>query len=200
MRDHGASTIELLLHLRNVIRDPIRLASFAGGWIRARSLAARKLPSVMLYSPAGRYPLEFHAEQECNRDSRVTLAATRDRHGLQQMKVDWRTTPLDLRTICEAYKTLGDELARTGTGRIELTGGRIEDLVKKAGAYGGHHIGTTRMAASPRNGVVDPNCRVHGVMNLYVAGSSVFPTSGQANPTLTILALAFRLAERLAAL
>ena len=62
-----------------------------------------------------------------------------------------------------------------------------------------HHMGTTRMATSPREGVVDANCRVHGMTNFFVAGSSVFPTSGHANPTLTIVALALRLADHLQA-
>jgi choline dehydrogenase-like flavoprotein len=60
-----------------------------------------------------------------------------------------------------------------------------------------HHMGTTRMADDPRRGVVDVACRVHGIRNLYVAGSSVFPTSGFASPTLTIVALALRLADHL---
>jgi choline dehydrogenase-like flavoprotein len=60
-------------------------------------------------------------------------------------------------------------------------------------------MGTTRMHADPRQGVVDVNCKVHGVDNLYIAGSSVFPTGGYANPTLTLVALALRLADRLKA-
>jgi choline dehydrogenase-like flavoprotein len=60
-----------------------------------------------------------------------------------------------------------------------------------------HHMGTTRMSRDPRHGVVDADSRVHGIENLYVAGSSVFPTSGSANPTLTIVALALRLARRI---
>jgi choline dehydrogenase-like flavoprotein len=65
------------------------------------------------------------------------------------------------------------------------------------GAYGGHHLGTARMGANPRTSVVDANCRIHGLSNLYVAGGAVFPTSSQANPTLTIVALALRLAAQL---
>jgi choline dehydrogenase-like flavoprotein len=71
--------------------------------------------------------------------------------------------------------------------------------ILRDGAYGGHHIGTARMAAAPARGVVDADCRVHGMDNLFIAGSAVFPTSGQANPTLTIVALALRLADRLRA-
>jgi choline dehydrogenase-like flavoprotein len=72
--------------------------------------------------------------------------------------------------------------------------------VRRDGAYGGHHIGTVRMGTTERNGVVDSHCKVFGVNNLYVAGSATFPTSGQANPTLTIVALALRLAGRLGAI
>ena len=64
-------------------------------------------------------------------------------------------------------------------------------------SYGYHHMGTTRMNANPKHGVVNADCRVHGIGNLYVAGSSVFPTSGSANPTLTIVALALRLADQI---
>ena len=73
----------------------------------------------------------------------------------------------------------------------------MEAVVRRDGAYGGHHIGTVRMGDSAATGVVDANCRVFGVNNLYVAGSAVFPTSSQANPTLTIVAMALRLADHL---
>jgi choline dehydrogenase-like flavoprotein len=73
----------------------------------------------------------------------------------------------------------------------------IASVVRRDGAYGGHHIGTARMGGSPKTGVVDANCRVFGVSNLFIAGSAVFPTSSQANPTLTIVALAIRLARHL---
>jgi choline dehydrogenase-like flavoprotein len=72
-------------------------------------------------------------------------------------------------------------------------------VLRRDGAYGGHHIGTARMGASPATGVIDGNGKVFGVNNLFVAGSAAFPTSGQANPTLTIVATALRLADRLAA-
>jgi choline dehydrogenase-like flavoprotein len=62
---------------------------------------------------------------------------------------------------------------------------------------GGHHMGTTRMGADPKTSVVDKDCRTHQVTNLYIAGSSVFPTAGDSNPTLTIVALAHRLADTL---
>ena len=90
------------------------------------------------------------------------------------------------------------EMARTGVGRLAYDAGRLEEDLLRFGAYGGHHIGTTRMGSDPRTSVVDANCRVHSVNNLFVAGSSVFPTSSQANPTLTLVALSLRLGRHLA--
>jgi choline dehydrogenase-like flavoprotein len=90
---------------------------------------------------------------------------------------------------------LASDFARGSSARLLLDDLEIDTMISREGAYGGHHIGTARMAASPRDGVVDENCRVFGMENLFVAGSAVFPTSGQANPTLTIVALALRLKE-----
>ena len=90
---------------------------------------------------------------------------------------------------------LHEELQRAGIGRLHSALGRESDPWPSGLRGARHHMGTTRMHPDPRRGVVDANGRVHGIANLYVAGSSVFPTSGAANPTLTIVALALRLAE-----
>jgi choline dehydrogenase-like flavoprotein len=83
-------------------------------------------------------------------------------------------------------------------GQLDYDPEDVLTRTRRAGAYGGHHLGAARMSIAPSDGVVDPDCRVHGVENLFLVSGAVFPTSGQANPTLTILALAFRLAEFLA--
>ena len=88
-------------------------------------------------------------------------------------------------------------VALRGTGRVWLPAPSEVDEWEKRIVGGPHHMGTTKMSATPQTGVVDPDCRVHGLGNLYVAGSSVFPTSGYANPTLTLIALAYRLADHL---
>lgn len=139
------------------------------------------------------------SEQAPNPDSRVTLSAERDPFGRPRARLDWRLTPLDKRTIRVAVETLDREFTRLGLGRVVpepwLSG---DDTSWPSWLWGGcHHMGTTRMAATPREGVVDADCRVFGVANLYVAGSSVFPTCGYANPTLTLVALADRLADHL---
>jgi len=98
------------------------------------------------------------------------------------------------RSIARLHESLDGELRRTGIGGVES---RVDDIDRITFTDASHHMGTTRMSSDPKRGVVDPDCRVHGVANLYVAGSSVFPTCGNANPTWTIVAMALRLAEHL---
>ena len=135
-------------------------------------------------------------------DSRVTLGTERDRLGMPRIRVDWRLGELEKRTILRTQAILEEELAATGAASlhpdVDMPAGGGEWPTGLNGCW--HHMGTTRMHTDPRQGVVDANCRVHGVNNLYIAGSSVFPTAGADMPTLTIVALALRLAEHIKAL
>lgn len=135
-------------------------------------------------------------EQRPNRDSRVTLSDRRDAFGLPLARLDWRLAPEDKASLLRNLRALGGAFAAAGLGRmlVELPDGAAWPAELTGG---NHHMGTTRMSADPRDGVIDADCRVHGMANLYVAGSSVFPTCGAANPTLTIVALALRLADHL---
>lgn len=184
-------------HVRNVLGGVGELVAFGHHMARDRFLAARKFPSVIVKSTAGHYSLDFHAEQEPCAASRVGLTEERDELGMQRLLVDWRYTPQDVATVRQAVHLLADDIGRSGIGVLEYDPASIEIEITRYGAYGGHHLGTTRMGTDPRSSVVDANCRVHGVENLFIAGGSVFPTSSQANPTLTIVALAVRLAEHL---
>lgn len=135
-------------------------------------------------------------EQVPNPDSRVTLSSERDALGLRRIRLDWRLTEQDRRSLVEHMRSLAMEFGALGIGRMRID--VQDDGQWPAEVTGGsHHMGTTRMHDDPRRGVVDRDCRVHGVDNLYVAGSSVFPTSGAANPTLTLVALTLRLADHL---
>jgi choline dehydrogenase-like flavoprotein len=196
-READRSTAVYLRHLGNIARHPVRLARFLGNWGVKRYFASRRIPSIALFSPTNRYPLEFHCEQAPNPDSRVTLLAERDALGQRRLRVDWRITDLDVASVRQSYDLLARELRRTGTGTLEFDGEGVKDAILSAGAYGGHHSGTARMSREPGDGVVNADCRVHGVGNLFVASSAVLPTSSQANPTLTALALALRLADHL---
>lgn len=150
--------------------------------------------------------LLVRAEQAPNPDSRVMLSDELDALGMPRVKLEWRMTDLDIHSVERLVTTLGSELERLGAGRVVPADWlsepgrtwRTDPLVSAHPIGGYHHMGTTRMADSPRQGVVDAQCRVHGIENLYVAGSSVFPTSGWANPTFTIAALALRTADHIA--
>lgn len=155
---------------------------------------ARGLPSA---APLERARLKLLMEQAPNPDSRVTLAAEHDVLGLPRARVDWRLTELDRHTTRTMTGVLDAELRRLGLARLRGTEWLDTDGWTDHVEEACHHMGTTRMSTDPRTGVVDPDGRVHGVEGLYACGSSVFPTGGYANPTLTIVALALRLAEHL---
>ena len=178
-------------HGKNVVLGVGDVARISRRWLFDRILSERKLPSLVMESESNTYTLRIDIEQVPNPASRVTLAHDRDAFGQRRIRVDWRLTDVDVRSAGETAKRIGAAIAASGAGRIRS----VPDLLPQA--TGGHHIGTTRMATDPTRGVVDPNCRVHGVDNLYVASSSVFPTSSYANPTLTIVAMALRLADHL---
>ncbi len=138
------------------------------------------------------------SEQIPNPDSRVVLNTEKDALGLPRIKLDWRLTDLDKRSIRVANQLLGEEFGRVGLGRLQISEWLRQDDNQFETLVGGfHHMGTTRMSEDPKQGVVNKNCRVHGLANLYIAGSSVFATGGHSNPTLTLVALALRLAEHL---
>lgn len=146
--------------------------------------------------PVEAMPVGCASEQQPNRQSRVSLGPKLDRLGMPEVVVDWQLVPEDKRMAAETLKLLALEVGRTGFGRLHplLT----ENGPWPDGFYGdAHQMGTTRMHRDPKLGVVDENCRVHSVANLYVAGSSVFPNTGANNPTLTIVALALRLADHI---
>jgi choline dehydrogenase-like flavoprotein len=147
--------------------------------------------------PARRHRLYCRSEQVPDPNSRVMLDSERDELGMPRVMLDWRLGDLDLRTIQIGAERLATAVGRAGVGRVLLPEGWNDGSWTDRVIGGPHHMGTTRMSDDPSRGVVDRHCRVHNVANLYLAGSSTFPTSGYANPTLTLLALAFRLADHL---
>jgi choline dehydrogenase-like flavoprotein len=145
---------------------------------------------------------EFATEQAPNPDSRILLAEQTDRFGWRRIALDWRTLPIDKRTFTVAATEVATHFVANDLGRARVKEWILADDPADTslsetveGSY--HHMGTTRMADDPREGVVDRNCRVHGMENLYIAGSSLFPTYGFINPTFTIVQLALRLADHL---
>jgi choline dehydrogenase-like flavoprotein len=168
----------------NVASDLPKVARYA-----TSRVLERRSPKVR------RVRLRNFMEMEPSRTNRVRLGERRDVFGSPLPRVESRCTELDRRSLLELHRVLAGELARAGVGRLATE-------LSESGAWpidqdASHHLGTTRMASDPRHGVVDAQCRVFGIDNLYVAGGSVFPTSGSANPTFTIVALSIRLAASL---
>ena len=157
---------------------------------------ARGRPSP---APVTRTRLKILVEQAPDPQSRVLLSSQRDELGLPQVCVDWRLSALERRTTRVFTDVMDAELRRLGLGSVVGTEWLDGDDWTSGFEDAYHPMGTTRMSTDPTKGVVDGDCRVHGVDGLYVCGSSVFPTSGYANPTLTLVALALRLADHLAA-
>ena len=141
--------------------------------------------------------LDVNVEQFPDPASRVTLSSKRDALGQNRLAVDWLPCGREKRTVRRALELVADEIGRLGLGRVHISSMPDGDRWPAVLRGSRHHMGTTRMSDNPRTGVVDATCRVHGVANLYIAGSSVFASSGYANPTLTIVALALRLGDEL---
>jgi len=138
-------------------------------------------------------------EQPPRPESRVLLSTGRDALGMPRARVDWRVGEQERRTFAAVAQRTREELDAAGLGWAEPGSWLDEPARWPAAAHDSfHHTGTTRMSAAAEGGAVDPDCRVHDVANLWVAGASVFPAAGAASPTLTIVALALRLADRLA--
>lgn len=185
-----------LRHIGNVVRGAPALTRFAARWTRRRVLARRKLPSVFLADPAGRYALEINAEQAPDPESRVSLGEQHDAQGQRRLIVDWRVSEADRRRVLHGVALADRAFRGAGVARIVLPD--PEAAAAALTRIGGHHIGTARMACSPHTGVVDADGQAFDVAGLHVLGAAAFPTSGAANPTLTIVALAVRMAEHLA--
>ena len=180
----GVDDIAVLAY-RRVLRPEWRHSPSRGGWSRYRN--PEKRFSV--------FEVYAQLEQQPDPANRVMLTAAVDSLDRRRVELRCALTDLDRRTISRMRDVFAEEAEAAGLGRLEPAFGP-SDVPVVWTAY--HHMGTTRMHSDPQQGVVDENCRVHGTENLFVAGSSVFPTGlGYSNPTLTIVALSLRLASHL---
>jgi choline dehydrogenase-like flavoprotein len=183
--------------LRGNINIRNDIAAVAGNFgLLARGLNDYFLERRGLPRKIDRLSLVCMSEQQPDPDSRVTLAETCDQFGLRKARVDWRINQSEQRTFQRAARLAVEAFSRAGLPRP-----RLEPWVQRKEPFPedfrdvAHPIGTTRMGDDPTTSVVSSTCEVHGISGLYVAGSSVFPTGGHANPTLTIVAMALRLAD-----
>lgn len=149
--------------------------------------------------------ISIRAEQAPNPQSRVTLDQTADATGMPRIRLEWRLGELDIESVAALVESFAAQAQTLGLGQVRPAAWLrdparqwlFDDLISDHPIGGYHHLGTTRMAQNPKHGVTDGYGRVHGFDNLFIAGSSLFPTSGWANPTLTILALTLRTAEHI---
>jgi choline dehydrogenase-like flavoprotein len=184
-------------HMRNVLCGIPEIIAFLPEFAYKRIIRKRKIPSVVLENKANVYSLHYHAEQAPNPDSRVCLSTERDTFGVPRLLVDYRISDIDVESIYRAHTLIDQELRKHQCGYFTFSTSDVITDIRKQVGVGGHHIGTTRMSREASHGVVDSNCQVYGIRNLFIASSSVFPTSSQANPTLTIVAIAARVADHL---
>jgi choline dehydrogenase-like flavoprotein len=187
-------------HLANIARRPFRAAADVLQILRKRYLSPVRKPGFVLRNAGGTYGLHYHSEQVPSRYSRVKLNASTGVDGQPGLDVDFRYSQQDVDSVIAAHRYLDEALRASGRGRLVYVDAenQRERSVRAQASDGFHHIGTTRMSATPGDGVVDRDCRVHGVDNLFIASSSVFRTSGEANPTFLAACLAVRLAAHLA--
>jgi hypothetical protein len=192
----------IFAHLGNIVRDAIPSIRFAVTFSYARFLRrGRKAPGFFVKSADNRYPLHYHGEHLPHWESRVELADERDALGMRRIRTHMHFSDDDYKSVRKAIAVIDEHLRRHGVGHVEWLTDDVDGSVREylKGNAGFHQAGTTRMSETPDGGVVDPHLQVHGVRGLYVASTSVLPTSSQANPTLVGMALGVRLAERLAA-
>jgi len=197
---HGkqvSRTAPALPHVRKVLSGLPELFKFGEEWLFKRKMARRKIPYTLIANSDGTFPLEFNCEQTPSASNRVCLASDADKHGIKRVHVNWRVCSDDVESARRGFSLLRDSI-RTGSGcRLDFEEEQLREQLSASSPLGGHHMGTARMASTTRYGVVDPSCAVFGLPNLFIASSAVFPTSGYANPTLTIVAMAVRLAMHL---
>lgn len=185
-------------HVRNLARHPLTTTRFIAGFGARRFLATRRrAPGFFSYSPANRYPLQYHSEHLPDRNSRVTLTRERDVLGRPKLAIDLRFSPADVDGVARAHDLIDKALRAADVGRVEYLSDDPRGMVEDRLGGGFHQSGTTRIAATASEGVVNADLQVYGTDNLYVASSSTFVTSGQANSTFMIVAFAVRLSDHL---
>jgi hypothetical protein len=181
-------------HIRNILKDLPKSLAIPAGIFYARYCIQRKLPGVFLYSPRNVYALHFHAEQLPVAENRMELAEDGE-----TLNIHYKYTDQDVDSVIRTHEFLDKWLRQCKCGELSywFEKSELPAAIRSMSMDGLHQVGTTRIATSANDGVVDENLRVWGTSNLYVCSSSVFPTSGQANPTFFLGVFAVRLAHHL---
>ena len=165
-------------------------------------MASNRLPSVLPEISSDYFGIYHQVEQTPCYNSQLKLDKKKDGFNQQLIKLKLKFNPIDFRTILESHNYLINKINKFNIGKLQKKYNKKilkKKLIKKIKEFNSnaHHLGTTRMGATKKNGVVDKNLRIFGIKNIYITGSSVFPTGGHANPSFTIIALSIRLAKHL---
>jgi hypothetical protein len=181
-------------HFLNLLRDFPKSILTPINIFCQRYLPKRKLPGVFLYNKQNTYALHFHSEQIPDKSNRMYLSENGS-----MLKIEYNILDADVKAILELHKELDNYLQSINCGKLEYwyPENELENAIRNNSKDGIHQSGTTRIADAPNEGVVDTNLKVFGTQNLYICSCSVFPTSGQANPTYFIGAFAVRMAHHL---
>jgi choline dehydrogenase-like flavoprotein len=187
---------EIGYHIANILVDIDQVANVVYKSSLHRSAGFLNRPSGSRIKHSGAI-MHVSAEQIPNPESRVELSDETDVFGQQRLKLTWRLHDAHRRTLASSFRLFAAAVSASGYGRVRLPSELGEPAQDSLVEIACHHMGTTRMSNDPKTGVVDGNCKVHGIDNLYIASSSVFSTGSWVNRTLTIIALALRLADHL---
>ncbi len=181
---------------KRLVPDIMKILSQPSSIVRsARDILQRRPTIRRKYK---RMTLQCAVEQRPDPDSRVRLSTRKDAVGMQLAQIDWRISDQEKESIATLGRLIAQEFARIGFPTLSLAEWIVHNRLDESKFIDiAHPIGATRMSDTLENGVVDRHCQVHGLKGVFIAGSSVFPTAGHANPTQTISALSIRLADRL---
>jgi hypothetical protein len=197
---HMTNRPQYFSHFCNILRDFPNTVSTSVDLVKQKIVQGRRKPFFFLANQTGKYPLHYHGEHYACPESRVLLTDDCDQFGLRRISIDLRFSTEGADGVFRAHKILDRELRASGLGHLVFhsTPASYTARILAQARDGFHQIGLTRMGHDSSDGVVDRNCKAFGVTNLFVAGSSVFRSSGQANPTFFATALALRLADNIA--
>lgn len=185
----------VVLHIRNILFSIVDTVNFAMRFFVFRFLAKRKIPGFFTKSLANQYSLHYHAEHAPSLSSFVNLSDNMDKLGVYKLDVNLHYSDLDVDSVIKGHDLIDKWLRKNNYGKLIYHCNDLNKSIYEQASDGYHQIGTTRMSDNLKEGVVDSNCKVFGLKNLFICSSSVFPTSGQANPTFSIVALAIRVAN-----
>ena len=199
----GEADGRYMAHIANILKTIPSTAIAACKIFAEQYLQTPAKPAIVLLNSGGRYAVFYHAEQSPCSENRISLAEDCDAFGMPRVEINFKFSDADAASIVRAHGVFQAGLQANGIARLELRDdgepARVRSVLRQA-RDGYHQIGAARMSLDPHAGVVDRNCQVHGVSNLFVASTCVFPSSGHANPTFLGVALSLRLAEHIASL